>query len=34
MKIKLSGENIMNWFTMTDANKDGYMEPSDLKGLL
>lgn len=34
MKFKRSGENIMNWFTMTDANKDGYMEPSDFKGLL
>lgn len=34
MKFKRSGENILNWFTMTDSNKDGFMEPNDLKGLL
>ena len=34
MRFKRSGENIRNWFTMADANKDGYMEPSEFKGLL
>jgi hypothetical protein len=34
LKFKRSGENILNWFTMTDSNKDGFMEPNDFKGLL
>ena len=34
IKFKRSGENILNWFTMSDSNKDGFMEPNDLKGLL
>ena len=34
IKFKRSGENILNWFSMTDSNKDGFMEPNDLKGLL
>jgi hypothetical protein len=34
LKFKRSGENILNWFTMTDSNKDGFMEVNDFKGLL
>lgn len=33
-RIRRGGENIRNWFTMFDANKDGVMEPSDFKALL
>jgi len=33
-RIKRVGENIRNWFSMFDANKDGVMEPNDFKALL
>ena len=34
LKFNKSGENITNWFTMTDSKKEGYMEPNQFKEVL
>ena len=34
LKFNKSGENVMNWFTMSDAKKEGFMEANQFKEVL
>ena len=33
-RIRRSGENVLNWFNLFDANRDGILEADDFKRLL